>query len=100
MSVMVPRLKEIDPIPAYPVNNSVFLSQPPGPDPRADVFERLRLPNPVKGVAKRCLHQVHRPEGNPSIYFDPVTKVLSKFGMENGIALHSPRLGLKPYSPG
>ena len=48
---MVAGLKEIDPVVADKVDDSVFLCQPPRPGPGDEVSQRLRLPYPPKRIA-------------------------------------------------
>ena len=55
-SVVVPGLKEVNPLCSYRVDQAVFLADPPGPDSGTEVLEWLGFPKPVKRIAQHCIH--------------------------------------------
>ena len=84
---MIPRLEKVNPIVAYEVDNSVFLSQPPRPCARGQVFQRLWLSDPGERISEDRLNKIEAPQREFPISFYPVPQVLAELLLKDGGSL-------------
>jgi hypothetical protein len=82
ISVVITSLKKINPPFAYPVNQPVFLRNPPRPAPCQHILQRLRFANSSKRIAQDGLNQFDGAQSNLAISRNPVAKILAELGME------------------
>ena len=98
-SIVVSRLQEIDPIPAYPIDQPVLLRDPPGPASGERILQGLRLPNTGKRLTQDGFHQLKGPKGDLTIGFHPVTQVFAELRVEYGFPLGRARQSWAYPSP-
>jgi hypothetical protein len=84
-SVVVARLKEIDPFCPNHIHDSMLLGDTSRPDVRAKVLERLWLADADKRVAHDRLDELQDAEGNASIRLNPVAQIVTKLGLKDGL---------------
>ncbi len=84
-SIMMTGLEEVYPGVSHEIDDAMLESEPPGPKARAQVLERLGLPDPLERVLHHITDDVERPDGCLPVGFDPITEVLEKVLIENGL---------------
>ena len=95
---MIPSLQKVHSFVEYPIHQPVLVSEPPGPDVRPKVFERLRLPNPFKGVSEDRVEQVEEPQREPATVLDEVSQIGAEVGSKDASRLRL-LLSIKPELP-
>jgi len=102
-SVMIPRLQEVDPVIADPVDHTVLLSNAPGPTAGQQVSQWLGLAHACEWVAQRRLHQIENSKRRIPFGLDLVAQIFAEFRMKDGVAANcstqraSPAaIGLRP----
>jgi len=83
---MIPRLQEVDPVIADPVDHTVLLSNAPGPTAGQQVSQWLGLAHACEWVAQRRLHQIENSKRRIPFGLDPVAQVFAEFRVKNGVA--------------
>lgn len=91
-SIMITRLKEIDPVVCDAIYKPVFLRDPPRPAAFKHISKRLRFAHALKRITHDCLNQIKDPDSNIPIRFHPVSevfpKLLLKYGGACGVTGH------------
>src|SRR5213593_4564683 len=82
--VMIACLQEVDPVRADEIDDAMFLRQAAGPGSRGEELQRLRPPDPGKGLAHDGLDQIERPERDLAVRIDPVPKILAELWVKDG----------------
>ena len=85
---MVESLNELDLVARDNVDDSVFLSQTPRPNPRPVVFQRLWHADTAKRIANNRLDEIKGPDRQSAVRTDPVTQVIPELGVENHFAIN------------
>ena len=63
---MVPAVQQVNTVCLHAVHESVLDREPPGPKPRAWMFQRFRLANPGKGIPAHGLYELQQLAGDLS----------------------------------
>ncbi len=87
---MIARLQEIDSRLADPVNQTMLLSDSPGPGAAEGMLERLGFADSAKRIPQNSLHQLKYAQRSLAIGLNPVAKILTKFAVENRNSLSGP----------
>ena len=82
---MIARLHEVDARVGHDVYEAVLLGQAAGPRAFREVLQRFGFADAGERITKNRLHQLESAKGNFPIHIDPVTKILTKFGLENSV---------------
>jgi hypothetical protein len=72
-SVVIPSLQKVHSVVEYPIHQPMLVGEPPGPDVRPKVFERLGLPDPFEGVSEDRFEQIEEPQRELAILLDEVS---------------------------
>src|SRR6266536_1925478 len=81
--VVISCLEEVDPVVAHQIHDAVLGGEPAAPHIRAEVLERLRLPDSLERVAHHGFHDL---EGSPSDAgsgFDPPREIFPELDLED-----------------
>lgn len=80
---MVTSLKEIDSFVSDPVNQSVFLADPPRPATGQHITERLGFAHALKRISHHRFDKIEYSHRGAPVGLDPVPQVVTKLSMEN-----------------
>ena len=69
------------------IHNAMFSRQSSRPHTCSEMFQWLRLANPLKWVTKNSLYDFERTQRDFSICFDPVTQILTKLWLKDCLTL-------------
>src|SRR6476646_8487132 len=83
-SIVVPTLKEVDPIVPDEVDQSVLLGQATRPRAGNEVSQWFRVPDAGVRIMDDRLDQIEQAQGGLSVRFNPVEKVLPKLWLKYG----------------
>jgi hypothetical protein len=78
-------LQKIDSVGSYPVNEPMFLRNPPAPAAGQLEPERLGLADAREWIGEDGFHQFQRPQRSLSVILDPPGEILTEFGLEDRI---------------
>ena len=100
-SVVVSSLQKVNVLVRDQVKDSMLLREPPRPDTRPEVLERLGLADSGERVSHDGLDDVDQAKRHPPLWFDPVPEILTELGLEDGRSLpgHDLLGGLEPELP-
>jgi len=96
--IVIPGLQEIDSVPGHPINQAMFLGDPPGPSAGEQILQRLGLADASEGIAQNRLNQLKDAQCNGPVRLHPVTQVGSELRMEDRLALTSAQRGSAQFS--
>lgn len=85
--IVITSLKEIDPVVANQVYESMFLGQATGPGAGGKIFKRFRFANTCKRIAPDGFDQLECTQGCLAVDFDPITEVFPELGLEDSFSL-------------
>ena len=89
-SIVVTGLKKIDGFVVDTVDQPVFLGNTPRPTACEHIPERLGLAGTLERIAHNCLNQIEHSNCDVPVGFNPISQVLSEFGMEDDSSLTFP----------
>src|ERR1039457_6262091 len=81
-SVVISRHQEVNPCPGDAVNHPVSLGDPPRPASRQAVLERLRLADPLKGIADHSFHQIQDAKRDAPFGCHPKPEILQELALK------------------
>jgi hypothetical protein len=87
---MITGLYKRNPVVAGVIDNAMLLGQTSRPRACKAISQGLRFANPDKGIFQNCFYQIKSSQRDRAICMDPVSEVLSKLPMENGLTFDSP----------
>lgn len=85
-SVVIASLQELHPVVENFIDQAVRFVDPAGPDIAAKMLQRLRLPNPDKGIAQHSFHQIEDTQSRFAVRVHPEPKVLQALVLEDRAA--------------
>src|SRR3954447_7800352 len=91
-SVVIARLKELDPIVRHEVDQPMLLRESSRPRSGSQILQRLRLPDSREWVAKGGFDEIERTKRDLPIIGNPEAKVFPKLGMEHRYTHRRPSL--------
>ena len=74
---MVSRLKEINSVVEYLIDEPIDLVDPPRPDIATELLQMLGLSNSREWLANYSVHQIQNPKRNLSIRVHPVMQIVA-----------------------
>jgi hypothetical protein len=81
-SVMISRLKEVNPAVCDSIYKPMFLRDPARPAPFKHIPKGLRFAHTLKRIPHDCLKQIKEPESDAPVGFHPVSKVFPKLPLK------------------
>jgi hypothetical protein len=88
-SIVISALQEVDAAWANQVDETMLLSDAPGPGSGCEMLERFWLPDAVEGISDYRFDEIEDFEGGSSILSDPPTKVFQKLLLEDAFSRRS-----------
>jgi hypothetical protein len=76
-------LQKINPLFRHPIDQSVFLCNPPGPASRQPVTERFWFSESLEWVTQDRVNQVKDSKGDVSLCLNPLPQIFQEFRLED-----------------